>query len=216
MDEVFPGVFKIRGKIATKSLAPGFTVYGEQLYKDGKAEYRFWDPRRSKLGAAIVRGLKELPIKPGSKVLYLGAANGTTSSHVSDVVGVDGAVYCVEFSARAMRDLLRVCEKRENMLPLLKDARMPNEYVEVGVVDVIFEDVADPEQARILNENAIFLKKGGVAMLAVKARCVSSVEQPRKVYAQVKKLLLEKYDVIEEFELDPFETDHLFLVLEKK
>ncbi len=216
MKQLFPGVFEINRRIATKSFSPGFSVYGEQTLKENGSEFRFWDPRRSKLGAAIVRGLKQMPIKPGSKVLYLGAANGTTSSHVSDIVGKEGEVYCIEFAARSMRDLIRVCEKRENMLPLLKDARFPMEYSELGLVDVVFEDVADPEQARILNENAVFLKKGGFAMIAVKARCVSSVVEPKKVYAEVKKELLEKYDIVEEFELDPFETDHLFLLLKKK
>ena len=216
MKQTFEGVYTVNSRMATKSLAPGFSVYGEKTLKEKGVEYRFWDPRRSKLGAAIAKGLEEMPIKPGSKVLYLGAANGTTSSHVSDIIGLKGVIYCVEFSPRSMRDLIRVCEKRENMIPLLKDARFPKEYAEVGFVDVVFEDVADREQARILNENSVFLKKGGFAMIAVKARCVSSVEEPRKVYAQVKKEVEEKYEIMEEFELDPFEKDHLFLLLKKK
>lgn len=216
MFEVFPGVFRFEGRIATKSLAPGFIVYGEKTLKQKGVEYRLWEPSRSKLGAAIARGLKELPIRPGSSVLYLGAASGTTASHVSDIVGPNGAVYCIEFSARSMRDLIKVCEKRENMLPLLKDARFPKEYAEVGMVDVVFEDVADPEQARILIENAVLLKKGGVAMIAIKARCVSSTDEPQKVYAQVKKQLSSAFEITQEIDLAPFEEDHLFLVLKKK
>ena len=38
-------------------------------------------------------------------MLYLGAASGTTVSHVSDVVGPEGMVYAVEFSHRPGRDL---------------------------------------------------------------------------------------------------------------
>lgn len=52
-----------------------------------KIEYRVWNPFRSKLGAAILGGVDQIHIKPGAKVLYLGAASGTTVSHVSDIVG---------------------------------------------------------------------------------------------------------------------------------
>ena len=54
---------------------------------DTKTEYRAWNPFRSKLAAAIVGGIEHIHMKPGSKVLYLGAASGTTVSHVSDLVG---------------------------------------------------------------------------------------------------------------------------------
>ena len=175
IEEFFPGVFRVEGKLATENLAPGSRVYGERLVKVKKIEYRFWEPSRSKLGAALVRGLKNMPIQPGSRVLYLGAASGTTPSHVSDVVGESGIVFAVEFSPISMRDLLKVCEQRPNLLPLLQDARFPGKYEKVvgGNVDVVYEDVADPQQARIMIENAkVFLKKGGWGLLAVKARSV--------------------------------------------
>ena len=163
--------------LATRNLVRGFKVHGERLFTENDVEYREWEPSQSKLGAAVINGLKELPIKRGSSVLYLGAANGATASFVSDIVGNKGVVYCVEISQRSMRDLIFVCEKRENMLPILADARMPQNYFEDvgGNVDVIFEDVADPEQARIMNENGRkFLKKGGIALIAVKARCIDA------------------------------------------
>lgn len=50
-------------------------------------EYRAWNPFRSKLAAAILGGIDQIHIKPGVRVLYLGAASGTTVSHVSDIVG---------------------------------------------------------------------------------------------------------------------------------
>lgn len=52
-----------------------------------KVEYRVWNPFRSKLAAAILGGIDQIHMPPGSKVLYLGAASGTTVSHVADVVG---------------------------------------------------------------------------------------------------------------------------------
>ncbi|MCX6767747.1 MAG: fibrillarin-like rRNA/tRNA 2'-O-methyltransferase [Candidatus Micrarchaeota archaeon] len=216
--KVFPGVYRIEGKIATKSLAPGTTVYGELTRKIGGDEYRFWDQRRSKLGAALVKGLRTMPIIPGSKVLYLGAASGTTASHVSDIVGENGVVYCVEFSARAMRDLIAVCEKRENMVPILADVRMPEAYeCDVPKVDVVYEDVADREQARILLENAAkFLPAGRLAAIAIKARCVSAAANPKQVYSQVLSQLHPVFEIVEKIDLAPFEMDHLFAVLRKK
>ncbi len=218
LKQVFPGVYRVEGKLATKSLAPGKTVYGEVVKKIRGDEYRLWDPKRSKLAAAIAKGLGSMPIKPGDKVLYLGAATGTTASHVSDIVGENGLVYCVEFSARAMRDLLAVCESRENMIPVLADARLPEKYEkEVGGVDVVYEDVAAREQARILSENASrFLKPGSPAAIAIKARCISTVKNPKEVYARVIGELRQHFEVVEKIDIAPYEIDHLFVVLKKK
>ena len=136
MEEVFRNVFRVNGRIATKNLVRGKKVYDEDLVVVKGTEYRMWNPYRSKLAAAILKGLKTMKIEPGSKVLYLGAATGTTSSHVSDIVEEAGMVYCVEISERNMRDLLQVCEQRKNMLPIFEDARN---------VDVYAEDVGAPE-----------------------------------------------------------------------
>ncbi len=224
--QVFPGVFRIGGKLATRSLAPGFKVYGEETTRVDGVEYRFWNAYRSKLGGGLVKGLKTMAVKPGARVLYLGAASGTTASHVSDVVGSEGVVLCVEFAPRSMRDLVAVCERRENMLPLLNDARNPKAYAGVvrdecgGQVDVIFEDVADPEQARILVENAkAFLKKGGHAMIAVKAKSISASEDVQKIFANVEKELEASgagLKIVEKLDLAPFDLEHEMLVLAKK
>ena len=66
-----------------------------------KIEYRIWNPFRSKLAASILSGVDNIHIKPGLKVLYLGAASGTSVSHVSDIVGPEGTVFAVEFSHRS-------------------------------------------------------------------------------------------------------------------
>lgn len=108
-----------------------------------KIEYRVWNPFRSKIAAAILGGVKDIFIKPGAKVLYLGAASGTTVSHVSDIVGKEGVVYAVEFSHRSGRDLVNMAKKRTNVVPIIADARKPLEYrILVGMVDVVFADVA--------------------------------------------------------------------------
>ena len=93
-----------------------------------KTEYRIWNPFRSKLAAAVLAGLDNIYIKPGAKVLYLGAASGTSVSHCSDIVGPTGAVYAVEFSHRSGRDLVNMAKKRPNIVPIIEDARHPQKY----------------------------------------------------------------------------------------
>merc|ERR1719454_883547 len=153
---------------------PGHSVYNEKrlTVEEGekKIEYRVWNPFRSKLAAAIVGGVENIHVKPGAKLLYLGAASGTTVSHCSDLVGPTGCVYAVEFSARSGRDLVNCAKRRTNIIPIVEDARKPQKYrMLVGMVDVIFADVAQPDQARIVTHNAsFFLKNGGWVVISIK------------------------------------------------
>ncbi|CDS01450.1 hypothetical protein [Sporisorium scitamineum] len=150
-----PGIFVAEGKemlLVTKNIAPGESVYGEKRISvetpgagaDGttaKTEYRVWNPFRSKLAAGVLGGLDNIHIAPGKKVLYLGAASGTSVSHVADLVGPEGIVYAVEFSHRSGRDLINMAKKRTNVIPIVEDARHPHKYrMLVGTVDVIFAD----------------------------------------------------------------------------
>lgn len=110
---------------------------------------QIWNPFRSKLAAGILGGLETIYMKPGSKVLYLGAASGTSVSHVADIVGPTGSVYAVEFSHRSGRDLINMATRRTNVIPIVEDARKPMAYrMLLPMVDVIFADVAQPDQAR--------------------------------------------------------------------
>lgn len=215
----FGGVFVARGKedaLATKNLVPGESVYAEKRIsvedQDGtKIEYRTWNPFRSKLGAAILGGIGDIHIVPGCKVLYLGAASGTTVSHVSDMVGPEGRVYAVEFSQRSGRDLLGVAQKRSNIIPIIDDARHPTKYrMMMSMVDVIFSDVAQPDQARIVALNAAhYLKIGGHIVMSIKANCVDSTAPPEAVFAsEVKKLQQERIKALEQISLEPYERDH--------
>uniref|UniRef100_A0A8B9T9R7 rRNA 2'-O-methyltransferase fibrillarin n=1 Tax=Anas platyrhynchos TaxID=8839 RepID=A0A8B9T9R7_ANAPL len=171
------GVFICRGKedaLVTRNMVPGESVYGEKRISvedgDTKVEYRAWNPFRSKLAAAILGGIDQIHIRPGTKVLYLGAASGTTVSHVSDIVGPEGLVYAVEFSHRSGRDLINVAKKRTNVIPVIEDARHPHKYrMLIGMVDVIFADVAQPDQSRIVALNAHnFLRNGGHFVISIK------------------------------------------------
>jgi len=204
-------------RLATKNLSPGRSVYGEQLVKFHRKEYRLWDAYRSKLAAAILKGIKEVSIGPSRKVLYLGAASGTTASHVSDILGEEGLVFCVEFAQRTMRELIdHVCSERPNVSPILADARKPSAYRSlVSPVDAVYCDIAQPEQARILADNSdLFLKESGTAMIAVKSRSVDVTMSPATVFSQEKRTLVQRgFEIIDTVRLEPYEKDHAMFVV---
>ncbi|MDD2439471.1 MAG: fibrillarin-like rRNA/tRNA 2'-O-methyltransferase [Methanosarcinaceae archaeon] len=214
-DEIFE-ITKGKKQLSTKNLDPGHNVYGEKLLFLEGIEYRIWDPRRSKLGAMVLKKF-EVPLRKDSRVLYLGAATGTTVSHVSDIVS-EGAVYAVEFSARSMRNLLGLADRRKNIHPILADAGRPERYAHlVGAVDVIFQDVAQPNQAEIAAKNAArFLKKEGFLLLSLKARSIDTTASPKQVFKNEVKKLEEafepKFEILKARELAPFHEDHLGLI----
>ncbi len=216
----FSGVYSITDReqksISTKSLVPGTSVYGEKLVKEGEDEFRLWSPRRSKLSAAIKRGLTEMPIQPGSKVLYLGAASGTTVSHCSDIVGPNGVIYAVEFSQRTVRDLVQLAAVRPNIIPILDDARHPTRYAPLvsGTIEVVYQDVAQPNQASILYENLkTFCSFGAWGMLAIKARSIDSTSSLEEVYSrEIAELDNRGLEIVENINLEPLEKDHRFVV----
>jgi fibrillarin-like pre-rRNA processing protein len=175
LSEIFPNVFKARQGnleyLATKNLTPGRTYYGEPTFTVDGVEYRSWNPTRSKLAAAIMKGVSEMPIGPGSN----------------------------------------------NVSPILGDARRPEEYSAlVPRVDVVFADVAQPDQAEIVAKNARwFLRKGGSVMLSIKSRSIDVVEKPQEVYrAQVKILEESGLRVGQLIDLEPYEKDHAMALAE--
>ena len=184
---------------------------GEPVYGEPAADgWRAWDPRRSKLAAMLEAGL-DVGLAPGAAVLYLGAAAGTTASHVADVASV---VYAVEFAARPVRDLVRVAEARRNVVPLLADARAPERYahvVEAGV-DLLVQDVATRGQAAVAAANRRFLADDGRLALAVKARSEDVTADPGDVYDGVLDELSTDYDVLDTADLAPDHADHLAVV----
>lgn len=216
MKKVTDNCYWLKKKLVTQNFVPGQTVYGERKHEVKGAEYREWNPRRSKLGAAIHKRIKKIPIREGSFVLYLGSASGTTASHVSDIVGASGLVYCVEISPRPMRDLVFVAEDRNNLAPILGNAALPREYEDLIVqCDFLFQDIAQKNQAQILVENKKFLKLGGYAMISVKARSIDVTAHPKKVFRSVEKRLKKHFKVVDKKRLEPFEKDHMVLLLQK-
>lgn len=217
--EIFENIYEVDlgdglKRIATKSLVPSKRVYGEKLINVDGTEYRIWNPNKSKMGAAIINGLKNVPIKKNTKVLYLGASAGTTPSHVADITETS-PVYSVEFAPRIMREFLEVCNNRKNLIPILGDANKPNEYSNiVGEVDVLYEDVAQPNQAEILVKNAKwFLKENGYGMISIKARSIDVTKNPKEIFEEQKQILTDGgFKILETVNIEPFEKDHVMFV----
>ena len=184
----------------------GDPVYGEPT--DG--EWRLWDARRSKLGAMLELGM-DTGLDGGETVLYLGAASGTTVSHVADVAG---PTYAVEFAPRPARDLVDVAETRPNLFPLLKDARKPETYAHVveASVDAVIQDVATRGQARVARLNRRFLADDGRLVAAIKARSEDVARDPGDVFEDVLESLRQDYEVLATESLAPFHEDHLAVV----
>ncbi|MEF8782615.1 MAG: fibrillarin-like rRNA/tRNA 2'-O-methyltransferase [Haloarculaceae archaeon] len=172
-------------------------------------EWRRWDPNRSKLGAMLESGM-ETGLSGGETTLYLGAAAGTTVSHVADFAG---PTYAVEFAARPMWDLLDVAESRSTLFPLLNDARKPETYAHVvEPVDVVVQDVATRGQADVALANRQYLVDGGRLLLAIKARSEDVTRSPGDVFDDALESLREGYEVLETGRLEPFHDDHLGVV----
>jgi len=213
----FENLFWINNRLCTKNLVPGQKVYDEKLIQTKQDEFREWDAHRSKPAAAIYKNLHQFPLKKGMKILYLGAASGTTVSHFSDIVGKEGLIYAIEISDRVLRELLSHAEKRKNIVPLLMDARMPESYSWVEQVDLVYADIAIKDQSAVLIRNAkIFLKPNGFAMIAIKSRSIDVTKNPKIVYKEQRKILGTFFNVIDFVTLNPYERDHGYFVLKRK
>jgi len=177
--------------------------------------YRKFDPTRSKLGAAIMNGAKNIPFRENSKVLYLGASHGYTTSYISDICK-KGVIYAIEFAPGVTKDLVFLAEKKNNIIPILADANQPSLYQErVPEVDIIFQDIAQKNQVEILLKNLKFLKKGGYALLSAKARSINVIEDPSKIFKDITSLLSKEITILEKIRLEPFEKDHCFYICQK-
>ncbi len=188
------------------------SYFGEKI-KDG---YREFDPKRSKMAAAIIKDISMLPFKKGQDILYLGAAHGYTCSFISDIIK-EGNIFCLDFAQKVVRDLYLICLNRKNMIPIFANAIEPETYKDrITKVDIIYEDVAHKNQLEILSRNLMFLKDKGYVLIAVKARSIDVTKNPREIYRIVENELRKKLNIIDKKILDPFEKDHCFFVCQKK
>jgi fibrillarin-like pre-rRNA processing protein len=202
-------------KLATENLIVGNQVYNEKLITKKGTEYRLWDPFRSKLAAAIMNGLEIFPFKNKSTVLYLGVSTGTTVSHISDIVGHGGMIFGVEHASRVARDFLdRVATYRLNIIPILQDARKPKEYFSVfGKVDVVYVDIAQPDQTNIAIENCkMYLKKEGYFFLVIKTRSIDVTKSPKRIVEEEIEKMEVYFQILQVIDLHPYDKDHAMVI----
>lgn len=210
MREILPRLYILRrDRLATRSPSQD-SLYGEHIV-DG---LRVWDPRRSKLASLLSRYPCLEEVIPAGKVLYLGAANGVTVSYLSDIL-TDGMIYAVEISPRAMRDLLLLAERRKNIIPILGDAARPETYRRiVEPVDLIYQDVAQRNQAEIASRNAsIYLKPNGLMIVMIKAMSIDSTARAADIFDEEIKRLW-GVEVLRIVDL-PYHRDHIAVVARK-
>ncbi|KAL1806043.1 rRNA 2'-O-methyltransferase fibrillarin 1-like isoform X1 [Daucus carota subsp. sativus] len=190
----FEGVFKTKGKdnmLCTKNLVPGEALYGEELMRvqnEGditEVEYRVWNPFRSKLSAAIMYGVTNIWIKPGSRVLYLGNVCGLTVSNLSDLVGSDGMVYVVGY----IDDVVGMAGTRPNVVTIIEKFWNHGNYrMLVSTVDVIFAeydrhlDEYVAETLFMVNNVRFYLRAGGHYMISTRANNLNSTGQVKDVF----------------------------------
>ncbi len=206
---------KSSNKLITKNLIPWMDVKNENSLRISNQVYRIWDPFHSKLAAMILKG-SSLSIKKDSCILYLGAANGTTVSHISDIVP-HGCVFAVEISMRAMKDLLEVSNHRRNLIPIFADARNPESYRNMFTnVDFVYQDIAQRDQAVIAIRNAqMYLKKNGLLILMIKAKSIDSIKKSDDIINSEIRKINDIFTVIERISLEPFHKNHVAVVAQK-
>lgn len=206
----------VNGKehIATINLLKGVTLYGEKLISRDGNEYRTWDPFRSKLAAAYIKGL-HFEFSNVGNVLYLGASTGTTVSHLSDIVGQSGKIFAVESSTRVARELIsNVSSKRTNVIPIIEDARKPRSYFSIyDKMDLVYCDIAQPDQTTIAIDNCkIYLKETKAMLLVIKTRSIDVTMSPKNVISQeIKKLESNSFEIKQKIDLEPFDKDHAMI-----
>ena len=202
-------------KLATVNLVPGNQVYNEKLVQMNGSEYRVWNPFRSKLAAAIMNGLEDFPFTEKSDVLYLGVSTGTTVSHISDMVGQSGIIFGIEHTSRVARDFLdRVASHRKNIVPIIQDARKPEEFFSVyKKVDAVYVDIAQPDQTDIAIENCkLYLKSGGYLFLIIKTRSIDVTKEPKRVIEDEIKKLESLFQIRQTIDLHPYDKDHAMVI----
>ncbi len=205
-------------RIYTESLLKGKKHFQERLVRDKGKEYREFDPRRSKLAATIMKGCQDVGIRKKDIVLYLGASHGFTPSFVSDIVGEEGLIFGVDPAPRVVRDLVFLSEQRNNIVPMLADANHPEQYKDkVCMVDVVYQDIAQKNQADIFIRNCnLYLKKGGYGLLAIKARSIDIKRKPKAIFNEIKQELEKLFKVVDVRNLEPYEGDHAMIIIKKR
>ncbi|MCK5773702.1 MAG: fibrillarin-like rRNA/tRNA 2'-O-methyltransferase [Thermoplasmata archaeon] len=213
--ELIENLLRKGDKLYTRDLMGGQSVYGEEVICVKGAYFREWVPWRSKLSALIKRdGLPEIP---EGDILYLGAAQGTTVSHISDLFPSNN-IHAVEFSPTSYRKLASLSRRRKNIIPILEDAFHPERYAPmVGPVRSIYQDVSQKDQVGMFMKNGnMMLGEGGLGILMLKARSVDVTASPDVIYEKARSELIGGgFKVLKTVPLDPFQVDHAAIIIRK-
>ena len=204
-----------KGKLYTVTEYPKI-VYGERITKSGKKSLRTWEPKRSKLSAAIRNGLRNFPFLEDSSVLYLGASTGTTVSHISDICS-EGMIFAVEFSTEPFSKLLELSRDRQNIYPVFSTARSPENYSLFIERDpeIIYQDISQKDQLRILLRNMQAFPGWNYAMLMLKAISIDSSRNPEAVMREQEALLRKERNIsiLETVNIGNFHRGHFCIVM---
>ena len=200
----------------------GKSVGGERRKRDGKIEWRRWDPFRSKVAAALLltsQKASELLPSPGDTCLYLGASSGTTVSHIHDMVcgsnnHHNGQIIAVEISPRMMRDLSSLAEDRSGLIPILNDAREARSYAPVmrEKAHWIHQDLSIADQAEnFISIATSTLKNGGIGLLSLKAASERQFEgDDQRRFSRAEKLIEEsELELIEMIDISQYQEQHM-------
>jgi len=216
------GVKREGRSLWTRNAVKGVSVRGERRKREGRIEWRRWEQSKSKVAAALLRTRFEpsslLPI-PGSTCLYLGASSGGTVSHIHDFVcGAEnhhkGQLVAVEISPRMVRDLVRLSDSRSGLIPVLGDARKPEQISPFirGKANWIHQDLSIADQAETFVRMATtFLAPGGIGLLSLKAASERSSDGDDNSRFQKAERILRDSDLvlIERIDLAGMEEQHV-------
>ena len=204
----------------------GVRLRDESLRRDGRIEWRSWNPRASKLAAALIRTKRDPSLlipEPGSTALYVGAGHGTTISHLHDHLCGSGnhhggRIVAVDLSPRCIRDLIRLSVARPGISPVLADARRLDDFTPFVPEPVpwILQDVSQAGQVELMIRICErFLAPGGVALLSLKAASERWADGGDKAkFAQAEEHLINSnLQLDERIDLRGFEDQHVMFAI---
>ena len=84
-------------------------------------------------------------------------------------------------------------------------------------IDLIYQDVAQPNQAEIAIKNSdYYLKEKGFIILAIKSQSIDSTIKTSRIYEQEKKLIKNHgLEIIESYNIHKYAANHIMLLIRK-
>ena len=170
-----------------------------------KNKWIVWNPYHSKLAAYVLGKGENWPFSKEDNVLYLGAAEGNTISFLSEICD-EGKIIGVDISPMAVAELIKLAEKKRNIIPFLGDAHFPGKYeIYTGSPDIIYQDIAQSNQIEIFIRNYHFFKPK-CGFLMVKSRSMSGKD--KDIFEKSEKKLENEFNLLEIIEIEKWANGH--------